>query len=74
VIWNVAEFITLCANKRGIHPGAHIAMDVCISGGLVTSGTFDIIITFVPLEIAAGSIEIIAGYVHELNTLVWANR
>jgi hypothetical protein len=60
VIWNISEFITLCVNRRGIHPGAHIGIDFLISGGLVTAGTFDIIF-FVPLEIAAGSFEIIAG-------------
>jgi hypothetical protein len=52
-------------NRRGIHPGAHIALDFCIATGFFTAGTFDIIF-FVTLEIAAGSLEILAGYVEFL--------
>jgi hypothetical protein len=52
-------------NQKGIHPGAHIALDFLISTGLITAGTFDIIF-FVPLEIAAGALEIVAGYVLRL--------
>jgi hypothetical protein len=35
MIWNIAEFITLCVNKKGIHPGAHIALDLILFGLLV---------------------------------------
>jgi len=50
-------------NGKGIHPGAHIALDFLISTGLIIAGTFDIIF-FVPLEIAAGALEILAGTMH----------
>jgi hypothetical protein len=39
----VAEWVTLCVNRKGIHPGAHIAMDFLLSGGLIAGATFDII-------------------------------
>ncbi|KAK9778268.1 hypothetical protein SCAR479_05238 [Seiridium cardinale] len=37
-IWDIAEFITICAcgkrngaeQRRGIHPGAHVGLDLCI--------------------------------------------
>jgi hypothetical protein len=41
VIWNLAEFITLCVNKKGIHPGAHIALDFIVYAGLKASGIYD---------------------------------
>jgi len=34
VIWNVVEFITLCINRRGIHPGAHVGIDLILSWAL----------------------------------------
>ena len=37
MIWNIAEFITLCVNRRGIHPGAHIALDLLLSWALFGS-------------------------------------
>jgi len=30
IVWNAAEFITLCVNKRGIHPGANLGMDIVL--------------------------------------------
>jgi hypothetical protein len=30
IIWNAAELITLCINKRGIHPGANLGMDIVL--------------------------------------------
>lgn len=38
IIWNVAEFITICIILSGIHPGAHIALDFIIFGLLVGPG------------------------------------
>jgi hypothetical protein len=43
VAWNAAEWVTLCVNRKGIHPGAHIALDFLISGGLIAGAAFDII-------------------------------
>ena len=34
IIWNIAEFITLCVNRKGIHPGAHIGLDLILSCAL----------------------------------------
>jgi len=36
-IWNIAEFITLCVNRRGIHPGAHIGLDLVLSLALLSA-------------------------------------
>jgi len=31
IIWDFAEFITLCARKgRGIHPGAHVGVELIL--------------------------------------------
>jgi hypothetical protein len=30
-------------NGKGIHPGAHIAMDFLLSGGLIAGAAFDIV-------------------------------
>jgi hypothetical protein len=34
MLWNIIEFITLCINRKGIHPGAHIGLDLLLSWGL----------------------------------------
>ena len=44
IIWDIAEFITLCANKKGIHPGAHIALDFLLFAALITGAVFLIIV------------------------------
>ncbi|KAF2666547.1 hypothetical protein BT63DRAFT_426997 [Microthyrium microscopicum] len=44
LIWNAAEFITLCINRRGIHPGAHIALDLIIFGLLVGPASIYIVV------------------------------
>jgi len=38
MLWNVAEFITLCINRKGIHPGAHIGLDLLLSAALISAG------------------------------------
>jgi hypothetical protein len=38
LIWNAIEFITLCINRKGIHPGAHIGLDLLLSGALLSAG------------------------------------
>jgi hypothetical protein len=43
LVWDVAESITLCVNKKGIHPGAHIALNFLIFAGLMSGGPIDII-------------------------------
>jgi hypothetical protein len=37
MIWNIAEFITLCVNRKGIHPGAHIGLDLILSWALFSA-------------------------------------
>lgn len=37
IIWNIAEFITLCVNRKGIHPGAHIGLDLILSWALLSA-------------------------------------
>ena len=37
MIWNIAEFITLCINRKGIHPGAHIGLDLLLSFALLSA-------------------------------------
>jgi len=61
--WNIAEFITLCVNKKGIHPGAHIALDLLICAGLATSGTFDLFWAG-ELTRSAGVLEVNAAAFH----------
>jgi hypothetical protein len=41
-LWNAAEFITVRVNKKGIHPGAHIAIDFCLMAYLATAAGFDL--------------------------------
>ena len=43
MIWDILEFITLCVNKRGIHPGAHIGLDFLFSAALI----FTAVVTFI---------------------------
>ena len=38
MLWNIVEFITLCINRKGIHPGAHIGLDILISCALLSAG------------------------------------
>lgn len=38
MIWNTVEFITLCVNRKGIHPGAHIGLDILLSFALLSAG------------------------------------
>jgi hypothetical protein len=68
-MWNVAEFITHCVNKRGIHPGAHIALDFLLFSFLSTASGLDITVGS-SLEASqrrpmfvAGIFEVVAGSV-----------
>jgi hypothetical protein len=64
LIWNVAELITLCVNKKGIHPGAHIALDFLLFAGLLPSGVLDVGVLFYGgIFYGAGAMEILASYV-----------
>lgn len=38
IVWNIVEFITLCINRKGIHPGVHIGLDILISAALLSAG------------------------------------
>jgi hypothetical protein len=44
LVWDAAEYITLCVNKKGIHPGAHIALNFIVFAGLISGGPIDIIV------------------------------
>jgi hypothetical protein len=44
MVWNIAEFITLCVNHKGIHPGAHIALDLILFGLLDGPGSIIIVV------------------------------
>ena len=61
-LWNTTEFITLYVTKKGIHPGAHIALDFLISGGLILVGLADVL-SQRSLEIGAGSLTLTAACV-----------
>jgi hypothetical protein len=74
VLWNIVEFITLCANKKGIHPGAHIALDFLLFATLVGGATLVVIVSVPdygltssyflpadPLALAAGVCAMVAG-------------
>jgi len=37
MVWNIAEFITLCVNRKGIHPGAHIGLDNLLFWALLSA-------------------------------------
>lgn len=37
MIWNIAEFITLCINRKGIDPGVHVALDLILSLALISN-------------------------------------
>lgn len=43
MIWNIAEFITWCVNKRGAHPGVHVGLDLIATGLLASGGAIAII-------------------------------
>jgi len=63
-VWNAVEFITLCVNKKGIHPGAHIALDFLICGGLFFVGLVNIFLSRRGVEIGAGALELTAAFIH----------
>jgi len=49
IMWNGAEFITLAVRKLrkgGIHPGAHVALDLILWLGLLSAGIVEIALDF----------------------------
>jgi hypothetical protein len=46
VIWNCAELVTLCVNKRGIHPGANLGMDIALWLGCMLNGIFSFLLVW----------------------------
>ena len=59
--WNIAEFITICVNKRSIHPGAHVGLDLIIWMGLLSSAVIQLVLDYwYPTAVAAGSIKIVS--------------
>lgn len=65
LIWNIAELITFCVNKRGIHPGAHVALDLNLWMGFLAAGIVQLIIdSWNPVAAAAGSVKMILAYAH----------
>ena len=38
MIWNIAEFITFCVNRRGAHPGVHVGLDLVMWCALLAGG------------------------------------
>lgn len=64
MVWNIAEFITYCVNKRGAHPGVHVALDLVIFLALLLGGIIAVAVFVGPvnssLGIAAGSLELVA--------------
>ncbi|KAF2428983.1 hypothetical protein EJ08DRAFT_698774 [Tothia fuscella] len=70
LVWNIAEFITVKVNKKGIHPGAHIAIDLCLVAWLATAATFDLATNVGEVNsinkpmAAAGGFESFAGLLH----------
>lgn len=42
MIWNIAEFITLCVNKRGALPGVHVGLDLVMWCALLAGGIISI--------------------------------
>lgn len=72
VVWNIAESITVCVNKRGIHPGAHVALDLIIWMGLFSAGIVQVLINYwSALTISAGVIKLICSLLHFI-LFVWA--
>lgn len=54
LVWQIAEFITLCAHPdRGIHPGAHVGMQLILWLGAAICGGF--LAAFAALQEAYGS-------------------
>lgn len=54
IVWQIAEFITLCAHPdRGIHPGAHVGMQLILWLGAAICGGF--LAAFAALQEAYGS-------------------
>ncbi|KAF1812879.1 hypothetical protein P152DRAFT_329197 [Eremomyces bilateralis CBS 781.70] len=74
IIWNVAEFITQCVNGRGIHPGAHVGLDLIIWGGLLSAALIQLLVDYedlFDLTIGAAAIKIILTIIHFI-LFVWA--
>lgn len=65
IAYNFADMITTRFNKRGFHPGVHVALDLIICGALAFSTTFDLYAGFSDRAIApsaaAGVIESAVG-------------
>ncbi|KAK5053896.1 hypothetical protein LTR84_001858 [Exophiala bonariae] len=65
LIWNVTEFIVRFQKKTGMHPGAHVAFDLILFGGLFSSGLIQILINYwESLPVAAGSVKIVCCLLH----------
>lgn len=58
--WNIAELVYRLVRKTGFHPGAHVALDLILWGGLFSAGLVQILAnTWNALSVVAGVIEII---------------
>lgn len=64
MIWNTAEFIVRFLRKKGIHPGAHVAIDLILWMGLFSSGLVQVLVNYYSaLPIAAGTLKLVCRYV-----------
>lgn len=68
MLWNIAEFITYCVNKRGAHPGVHVGLDLVAWICLFWGGIFAVLRMGVfynrpsgrEITVAAGAFELLA--------------
>ena len=64
LLWNTAELATARVNGKGIHPGAHIAVDFSIFAGLLCATVLTLILfDATPAHVAAIPFEMFAWYI-----------
>src|SRR6266542_6785653 len=57
LIWCTAELLTMRSNKRGIHPGALVGVDLILWMGFLCAGLFEILIgSWNEMSAAAGAL------------------
>ncbi|KAF2113358.1 hypothetical protein BDV96DRAFT_601524 [Lophiotrema nucula] len=65
LLWNTVDLLTASVNGRGIHPSAHLPLDLLLLVGLVVGGVYDVYGgAYHQKKTAVGTIECVGGVCH----------
>ncbi|KIX05181.1 uncharacterized protein Z518_06053 [Rhinocladiella mackenziei CBS 650.93] len=71
-IWNIADLATRFSRQHGVHPGAHVGLDLIIWIGLFSSAVIQLLINaWYSYAVAAGTLKIVCCILHII-LFVWA--